>query len=238
MVNHRIDIRGPMVPNNYAWYYKFFDEECACPNDVSRVLEKAEAGDQVDVYIASDGGVATVGTEIYTLLRDAAGRLDIRIHVTGAACSAASVAAMASWCEMSPTALLMVHCTSTEGSGNRAAMEHAAEMLSAADRAICQAYMAKSGMPEEEALSMMEHETWLTADQAVERGLADAVMFEETIPDTVAAASGGFRLPSEEQMGRAKALMQAEEEKQAEDRLRTAHNAAALLELAGRRRQP
>lgn len=34
-------------------------------------------------------------------------------------------------------------------------------------------------MSEEDALEMMEAETWLTAQQAKEKGLIDAIMFEE-----------------------------------------------------------
>lgn len=58
-------------------------------------------------------------------------------------------------------------------------MEHTAEVLRTADRALCTAYTTKSGMSEDEALSMMEHETWLTAEQAKEKKLIDAIMFEE-----------------------------------------------------------
>ncbi len=76
---------------------------------------------------------------------------------------------------------MMVHCVSTgRVSGNHVEMEHTAEVLRTADRALCTAYMEKSGMTEREALEMMERETWLNAQQAVGRGLVDAVMFEET----------------------------------------------------------
>lgn len=66
---------------------------------------------------------------------------------------------------------MMVHCVSSGARGNHSDMEHAAEVLRTADRALCTAYMAKTGMTEEEALDMMEHETWLTAAQARERGI-------------------------------------------------------------------
>ena len=58
-------------------------------------------------------------------------------------------------------------------------MEHTAEVLRTADRALSTAYMAKTGMTEAEALDMMEKETWLTAEQAKERGLINEVMFEK-----------------------------------------------------------
>ena len=92
-MKHRINIRGVMVPNDYKWYYDFFDEDCTCPRDVQQVMDAFVDGDEVEVYINSPGGVIDVGSEIYTLLK---GRKDdVKIYITGEACSAASVAAMA-----------------------------------------------------------------------------------------------------------------------------------------------
>lgn len=198
----RIDIRGVMIPNDYKWYYDWFEEDSTCPRDVQKVLDALADGDDLDVYINSPGGVIDVGSEIYTLLRKARERCNLKIHIVGEACSAASVAAMAGYCDMTPTALMMVHCVSTSRvSGNHSVMEHTAEMLRTADRAMCTAYMAKSGMTEQEALDMMEHETWLTAQQAKERGLIDAIMFEEQ-EEAPLVAGPMFKLPTKEQMAR------------------------------------
>lgn len=204
----RIDIRGVMIPNDYKWFYDWFEEDSTCPRDVQKVLDAMVDGDDLDVYINSPGGVIDVGSEIYTLLRDAGQRCNLKIHVTGEACSAASVAAMAGYCEMAPTALMMVHCVSTSRvSGNHSVMEHTAEMLRTADQAMCSAYTAKTGMTEQEALDMMEHETWLTAQQAKDRGLIDAIMFEEQKEETPLVAGPMFKLPSKEQMAQVRKLM-------------------------------
>lgn len=204
----RIDIRGVMIPNDYKWFYDWFEEDSTCPRNVQKVLDAMLDGDDLDVYINSPGGVIDVGSEIYTLLRDAGQRCNLKIHVTGEACSAASVAAMAGYCEMAPTALMMVHCVSTSRvSGNHSVMEHTAEMLRTADQAMCSAYTAKTGMTEQEALDMMEHETWLTAQQAKDRGLIDAVMFEEQEEETPLVAGPMFKLPSKEQMAQVRKLM-------------------------------
>lgn len=204
----RIDIRGVMIPNDYKWFYDWFEEDSTCPRDIQKVLDAMVDGDDLDVYINSPGGVIDVGSEIYTLLRDAGQRCNLKIHVMGEACSAASVAAMAGYCEMAPTALMMVHCVSTSRvSGNHSVMEHTAEMLRTADQAMCSAYTAKTGMTEQEALDMMEHETWLTAQQAKDRGLIDAIMFEEQKEETPLVAGPMFKLPSKEQMAQVRKLM-------------------------------
>lgn len=230
----RIDIRGKLIPNDYKWFYDFFKEDSTCPKDVNKILDAAAEGEELEVYINSPGGVISVGSEIYTLLRSAKESRGLKIYITGEACSAASVIAMAGYCEMSPTALMMVHCVSTgRVSGNHAEMEHTAEVLRIADRALCTAYMEKSGMTEREALEMMERETWLNAQQAVGRGLVDAVMFEETGAgeDTALAAGNAFRLPTKAQMERVKRLIgesgpagAKEAKKKAEMKLRALKN--------------
>ncbi len=199
----RINIYGVIIPNDYKWYYDYFDEDSTCPRDANNILTEAN-GEEVEVYINSPGGVIDAGSEIYTMLREYQG--DIKIKIVGQACSAASIIAMARHCEMSPTALMMVHCVSTYADGNHNDMEKTAEVLRTADDALSNAYMAKSGMSKKEVLDMMENETWLTAEQAKEKGLIDGIMFEEKEPLRLTASN--FELPTEEQMSRVKAMIE------------------------------
>ena len=203
----RINIYGVIIPNDYKWYYDCLDEDCTCPRDVNNVLTEAN-GEEVEVYINSPGGVIDAGSEIYTMLREYQG--DIKIKIVGQACSAASIIAMAGKCEMSPTALMMVHCVSTYAGGNHSDMEHMAEVLRTADDALANAYVAKTGMSKAEVLAMMEKETWLTAEQAKEKGLIDGIMFEEKEPLRLTASN--FELPSEEKMNRIRSMMKEQEE--------------------------
>lgn len=207
MARHKIDIRGPIIPNSYKWFYDFFEEDSTCPRDVQKVLDIVQPGDDIDVYINSPGGLIDVGSEIYTLLRQISETCTVKIYITGEACSAASVIACAAYSIMAPTALMMVHCVSSGIRGNHSDMEHMAEVLRTADRAMCTAYTEKTGMTEEEALDMMEHETWLTAQQAKEKGLVDEVMFKEEEDLPMTASSGLFKLPTKDQMDRVRQMM-------------------------------
>lgn len=213
-MKHRINIRGVLIPNDYKWFYDFFEEDSTCPADVQKVLDIIEEGDEIEVYINSPGGVIDVGSEIYTLLRTHSDH--VKIYVTGEACSAASIVAMAAYCEMAPTALMMVHCVSTNASGNHNDMEHTAEVLKTADRALCTAYMKKAGITEKEALKLMEAETWLTAERAKEKGLIDGIMFEENkSTDMVMTAGPLFTLPGEEKLEKARRMIkQADSDKE------------------------
>lgn len=204
----RIDVRGSIIPNDYKWFYSWFDEDSTCPRDVRDVLDTTADGEDLDVYINSPGGVIDVGSEIYAMLREASARCNLKIHVTGQACSAASIIAMAGWCEMAPTALMMIHCVSTYGGGNHSDFEHTAEMLRTADEALCTAYTEKTGMSKKDALNMMEHETWLSADKAKELGLIDSVMFEKPELNVLTNAVE-FKLPTQERMDQVRKMMEA-----------------------------
>lgn len=233
-MKYKINIRGVLVPNEYKWFYDWFGEDCTCPSDVQKIINQLQTGDEIEVYINSPGGVIEVGSEIYTLLRI---HSDIvKIYITGEACSAASIVAMASYCEMAPTALMMVHCVSTRAEGNHNNLEHTAEVLRTADRALCMAYVAKSKMTEEEVTLMMEKETWLTATQAKELGLIDGIMFEKTEKPLCLAAGPLFALPSKESMEKVKLLIKEEESRENKDSAFLLQIKWNLLQLKGERR--
>lgn len=233
-MKHKINIRGVLIPNNYKWYYDWFKEDSTCPDDVQKIIDQLQPGDEVEVYINSPGGVIDVGSEIYTILRKNAD--SVKIYITGEACSAASIVAMAAHCEMAPTALMMVHCVSTKASGNHNDLEHIAKVLSTADKALCTAYMNKSGMTEDEALCMMEKETWLTAEQAKELKLIDAVMFDEPEEGTLMVAGPLFSLPSEEQMEKVRSMLKEADSKENEDTAFLLQTKLNFLALKGEKR--
>jgi ATP-dependent Clp protease, protease subunit len=223
----KINIKGVIIPNNYAFFYKWFGLDCACPADVEKALNEANGGD-VEVYINSPGGIIDVGSEIYTMLRAYKG--DVKMYIVGEACSAASVIAMARYCEMSPTALMMVHCVSTGNYGNHAVFEHTAEVLRTADEALCTAYMQKAGMTKEEALAMMNYETWMNAEKAKEKGLIDAIMFEQKEPFRLVAST--FSLPSAEQLEKVKNLIKEQAEPAGDDGTTDDDKSAFLMQAA------
>lgn len=178
-MKHRLDIKGRISPNDDRDVLEYFDIEFTTPGDVHKITDQTAEGDDIDVYINSGGGEIFAGSEIYTTLRELSETRNVNIYITGLAASAASVIAMAAHSAISPTAQMMVHCVSMITAGNHAELTRVAEELREADRAMCRAYMDKSGMSEEEALALMDAETWLSATKAVELGLVDEIMFDE-----------------------------------------------------------
>ena len=172
----RIDIRGTIVPDDDLWIYEWFGMEATAPKAVRKALSDAKGGN-VEVLINSGGGDVMAGTEIYTMLREYTGKVLIKIQSFAA--SAAAVISMAGESEMSPVAQLMIHNVSSYAAGDNRDMEHMAQVLENANRALASAFTAKTGKGEAEVLELMAKETWFTAEQAVKEGFVDRVMFAE-----------------------------------------------------------
>lgn len=192
----QIDIRGVIVPDDDLWIYQWFNMTATAPQAIRDALNAA-AGSDVVVTINSGGGDVQAGQEMYTLLRNYAG--NVKIQVYSLAASAASVVAMAGESEISPVAQLMIHNVSCRSSGDHRDMEHTADVLLSADEAIAAAYVDKTGKTKEEVLALMAKETWFTAEQAVQEGFVDRIMFADvqtsSQPIQLAAASGTDLLP-------------------------------------------
>lgn len=190
----KVMIKGVIVRTDDKWIYDWFGIEAVCPSDIDRALVEA-AGQDIEVDINSGGGDIFAGSDIYTALRSYKGKVTIRI--VGVAASAASVIAMAGYCEMSPTAMIMVHNVQSSAEGDYHAMDKQSDVLKTANQTIAAAYIGKTKMSEKDALEMMDKETWLTAPQAKEKGLIDAVMFDSGVEGVQLAASAfcGSMLP-------------------------------------------
>lgn len=180
----KISIRGPIISSNLHRLYQFYGMEATSPKSVADALTKGN-GERAEVEINSGGGEIFAASEIYTALRSYAGGVIVRI--VGLAASAASIIAMAGESEMTPTGMMMIHNVQTEASGDYRQMEHTAGTLRDANHAIISAYIAKTGRPEAEIAAMMDAETWITAERAVELGLVDRVMQPDTGQKPLAA---------------------------------------------------
>ncbi len=176
----RIEIRGVIVSDDDLWVYEWYDIAATSPQTVRDAL-KAAAGDDVVVIINSGGGDVQAGQEMYTALRSYEGNVTIQVYSLAA--SAASVVAMAGPSEISPVAQLMIHNVSCRTAGDHRHMEHTAQVLVNSNEALAAAYADKTGKSKEDILALMADETWYTAEQAVQEGFIDKIMFaDEQMP--------------------------------------------------------
>ncbi|SDM14843.1 head maturation protease, ClpP-related [Sediminibacillus halophilus] len=192
----RINVKGAIVSSDVAWIYELFDVEHTSPKMIADQIDSAN-GEDLEVIINSGGGEVYAASEIYHDLKTYAGSVETRI--VGLAASAASVIAMAGdkgKVKMAPTAELMIHNASMISQGDHRDMSKSAEMLKNTDRTIANAYRLKSGIEEKELLELMGEETWLTPQDALEKGLIDEIMFENEIK--LSASSGVANLIPQE----------------------------------------
>lgn len=170
----KIEVKGTIVGNADKWIYEWFGMDATCPKDVNAAISEAN-GEPLLVEINSGGGDVFAGSEIYTALKAYAGTVEI--NIVGLAASAASVIAQAGHSRISPTALFMVHNVSGSAAGDFHDMQQEAEILQTANKAVAAAYLEKTGKSMEELLGIMDAETCMDAQKAVEYGFVDEVMF-------------------------------------------------------------
>ena len=147
-------------------------------DDVTPQLFKDElnagSGD-ITVWINSPGGDCVAAAQIYNMLSNYKGKVTVKID--GIAASAASVIAMAGDTVLvSPVSMLMIHNPATMAWGDHAEMQKAMDMLSEVKESIINAYVLKTGLSRPKLSHLMDAETWMDANKAVELGFADDIM--------------------------------------------------------------
>lgn len=176
----KIDIKGSIINSDEQWIYDWFGIEATSPKKVNDLINQAEENEDLEVEINSGGGSVFAGSEIYTTLKSYSGNVTTKI--VGIAASAASVAAMGGKkILISPTGQIMIHNASSIVSGDYNDMNKGSEMLQNVNKAISNAYMLKTSLKNDELLQMMNKETWLTPQQALDKGFVDEIMFTNDV---------------------------------------------------------
>ena len=205
-----INIRGDIITDDMKWIYDWFDEPYTSPKQVETQLAEAiDAEEDIIVRINSGGGLLMAGQEIYSLIHG----LDATVEVTGIAASAAALIAMGGKVvKMHPASMIMIHNVSGSFAGDYHEMQHGAKVLQELNKATALAFVEKSNKNIEEVLSLMDKETWITADKALEYGFADEIIGV----DMQAAASYEGLSITPEQIAMAKAERAMREKADAE----------------------
>lgn len=213
-----VNVKGEIIPNDYALYYDWFEMDYTCPSNIKDVIATLENGEDLTVIINSGGGDVVSGQEIYSMLKKISGEHKVTVDVQSMAASAASMIAMAGdTVRMSPVALLMIHNASTCTAGDYRDMQHTAEVLQTVNAAIMEAYSRKTNLTYDELKDMMDRETWLTANQCVDKGFADEIIEDEK-PRIITNAMIGKLSVTDEMIAKAKAEIKAkDEEKEKQD---------------------
>lgn len=185
-----IQMNGEVIPSDYADVYDYLGYENINPKAIKQALNEANGSD-VELEINSPGGYVDAGSEIYTALKEYQGQVTAKI--TGQACSAATwIALAADRVEMSPTAQMMIHRASTISIGNSDDLASDLNALNSLDKSFVDLYSQRTGLDAQEVYRLMCNTTWMNAKEAVDKGFADEIMFQNDKKPALVNADGSL----------------------------------------------
>lgn len=154
---------------------KWFEND-VCVYDLAKEIGDL-GGKALTVRINSYGGEVAEGLAIYNLLKSYAG--EVTTICDGFACSAASVVFMAGTKRIMPrSSLLMIHNAWTRASGDADDLRKAADDLEKITQPSVDIYTSVSNLDADEIKAMMDAETWIDADEALDYGFATEISEE------------------------------------------------------------
>lgn len=162
----------------------------------STVQDMVERGcKSLTVRVNSPGGCLFTAFGMYDTLRaarDAGCSVIAEVH--GVAASAASLFIMgAEKVLMSENSQLMLHAPSTCVWGRLDELQEQVDSLRTSWQRMCAIYSERTGTPAEVLASTLQRDTWYTAAQAIEAGLADGTVEPFELSQGAEAERGGLR---------------------------------------------
>lgn len=130
----------------------------------------------INLHINSPGGSVFEGIAIYNMLKQH--KAHINTYVDGIAASIASIIAMAGDTIFMPSnSMLMIHNPSTVAMGHSDELRKVADQLDKITNSIIDIYLDKANkLDKDNLIKMLDDETWISAEEAVNYGLADELL--------------------------------------------------------------
>lgn len=166
-----------------------WDETDVTAVDFKNELNQLGDVSEIDVHINSAGGNVFEGHAIYNMLK--MHKAKVNIYVDALAASIASVIAMSGdTIFMHKNSFMMIHNSWIMTLGNSKDLRQTADLLDKTDQSSNNAYLDKAtNLSEAELKQLLEAETWLTADEALEKGLADEILGASEIAASISKDS-------------------------------------------------
>ena len=176
----RLKLNGYVAADADKEIYQWWGLSAFSPQDVRDALEQLPEGEMLTLEINSNGGSVWAGGEIYSVLRGS--NVDTVAEIQSLAASAASYIAIG--CNrvlISPVAQMMLHLPSTETRGAVPEHRQSIKILNGIKDSILNAYEIKSKgkRTRQQLAAMIDAETWLTAQQALDAGLVDEILYDD-----------------------------------------------------------
>lgn len=161
-----------------------------CQDEFLAALEDLRDAEEITVHLNSVGGEFYVGLAICNRLRE----LPAKVTVINDALAASAGSIILQGADegrrlVKRASNTMIHQAAYRlyGSYNQNDLAQVAKELEAHDNAMIQAYMARTNRTEEQVRADIAAETWMTGQEAVNLGYADAVEDGEAVPVAVSA---------------------------------------------------
>lgn len=155
-------------------------------NTAEAVLSELQSYDNlstIDVYLATIGGTFMDGLPIYNLLKNH--KATVTVKVIGYALSMGSVIMLAGdKVQAAQNALIMIHNAQGVAWGNAAELRKGADKLDKHEQAIMPRYCERMNLSSDEVQTLLDEETWYTADEAKAAGLIDEIIDPVDLDDT------------------------------------------------------
>lgn len=141
------------------------------------VASELNVGGDIEVHVNSGGGDVFDGLAIYNVLKNYKSTVDI--YIDGLAASAASLIICAGdRVYIAENGLVMIHQAAAGLAGYYGSdeLDKVSSMLSTLKDSIITTYEARTHQPREKLEEMVDAETWLTAQEALELGFVDKII--------------------------------------------------------------
>lgn len=146
-------------------------------NDINEIVKAVDSikTDNILVRLNTPGGEIVDCLSLYQSLLNHKAKVTIRIDALAA--SAGSIIAMAGdTVQMYDTSLMMVHQAWVYLAGNKKEMQAMIQILEKIDASLTRIYKEKTGLSSSKIEAMMDAETWLSAEEAKDKGFADEII--------------------------------------------------------------
>lgn len=144
------------------------------PKDFKADLDSLGDIQTLNIYINSSGGDVFSGQAIYSMLKRHPAQKNV--YVDGLAASIASLIAMAGDKIIMPAnSMLMIHNPWTVAMGNSNDFRKLADDMDKIRESMLSVYESKTGIKQEDIIPLLDAETWLTAQDALENGFCDEI---------------------------------------------------------------
>lgn len=189
----RTQLNGYIVADEDAEIYRWWGYPVCCPADIRQAVAKNPPDETLTVEINNSGGNMFAGFEIYSVLQAASCATEAEVQSLAA--SAASIAMLG--CDRvkaTPVAQIMIHNPAIIAEGNQYDHQKTADVLAGFAQSILNAYELKcrGKRTRGELEAMMDAETWLPVQEAMEAGLVDEIIGGAgLLPSQVVNAVGG-----------------------------------------------